>query len=223
MIVDSVVTEETGFVLDYFLQRPLQVSTRLLGGSRVGIGQFELMASAVWDYGPTDWHRDYDSNSLAPLAGVQRDQQVNGPPYVQWNIALHDDDVFWVVPGSHVNADSEELKRQLLVDERTAEVPGAFQVSLKAGDALVYASYMLHWGSPYTSRMRRVIHTGYFDVDKISSFGYHAHYDMELEFARHLPAASRGRMEQMVAWIIQVRDRYEQVYRAALDKEGRPF
>ncbi len=222
VMVDQVVTEETGYVAEYFLQRPLEVSSQLLGAQRVGIAQFELMASAVWDYGATDWHRDYDSNSLAPLAGVQRDQQVNGPPYVQWNIALYEDDMFWVVPGSHVNADNEELKRQLLLD-RSAEVPGAFQVRLQPGDGLVYASYILHWGSPYTSRMRRVIHTGYYDVDKISSFGHNVHYDMGLPFARHLSAASQERMGQMVEWVAEVRDRYAQIFRAALDKDRETF
>ena len=222
VIVERVVTEETAYVADYFRGLPMQVSTELLGATRVGLGQLQVMVSSVLDFGVTDWHRDYTSRVHVPLAGVQMDQAVNGPPYVQWNIALYDDDVFWVVPGSHRNPDSEGLKEQLLRDPKV-DVPGSFQANLKAGDAIVYASYMLHWGSPYTSRMRRVIHTGYYDFDKISSFGHHPHYDMDLPFTKVMSAETHAWFEQQVAWTIQCRDLYERLLRTALDKDGEVF
>ena len=220
--VDDVVTEETAYVVEYYLGKPLDVSTELLRAERVGLGALGLMVSAVWDRGATDWHRDYCSNTLAPLGGVQRDLAVNGSPYVQWNIALYDDDLFWVVPGSHKNPDSEEMRRQLLMDNRL-ELPDSFQVSLKAGDAIVYAAYILHWGSPYTSRMRRVIHMGYYDFDKISSFGHQPHYNMDLAFTRNLSAETRAYFEQQVAWTIECRDLYERIFRTALERDGDAF
>ena len=82
------------------------------------VGDLQMMVSAVWDRGATDWHRNYSSNVLAPLEDVQKDMAATGVPYVQWNIATHDDDLFWVVPGSHLKPGSEELKEQLLRDER---------------------------------------------------------------------------------------------------------
>ena len=221
-IVERVVTEETAYVVDYYRGRPLEVSAELMGAKRVGLGQLQVMVSSVVDHGATDWHRDYTSNAHPPLSGVQLDQAVNGAPYVQWNIALYDDEVFWVVPGSHRNPDSEELKEQLLVDPKV-EVPGGFQVKLKAGDAIVYASYILHWGSPYTSKMRRVIHTGYCDLDKLSASGHHPHYDLELSFATYLADESRSWFEQQVAWTMQCRDLHERFLRLALEKDGDAF
>lgn len=222
VMVDDLVTAETAHVAGWFIGKPLGVSTELLGAKRAGIGSLELMVSAVWDFGATDWHRDYCSNYLAPLAGVQRDLAINGPPYVQWNVALYDDDLFWVIPGSHANPDSEQLKEQLLRDCR-GEMPGAFQADLKAGDAIVYAAYMQHQGSPYTSRMRRVIHMGYYDFDKISSFGHHPHWNMDLEFTRHLAPAAREWFEQQAAWTMQCRDQYERIFRTALERDGAAF
>lgn len=181
-----------------------------------------MLASAVWDSGFSDWHRDYSSNVLAPLAGVQKDMAVNGPPYVQWNIATHDDDLFRVVPGSHVNPDSEELRQQLLLDDRVPQ-PGAVQADLKAGDAIVYAAYIQHWGSYYSSRMRRVISMGYFDCDKVSSFRGRTHWEMDLEFTRPLSAQTRSNFEQQVAWAMESRDVDERIFEAALAKDGGAF
>ena len=220
--VDDVVTPETAYVVDYYRGAPMEVSAELLGASRTGLGSMGLMVSAVWDRGYTDWHRDYCSNTLAPLDGVQRDMAVNGPPYVQWNIPLYDDDVFWVVPGSHVNPDSEELKEQLLRD-CCSEVPGALQADLKAGDGIVYAPYMQHWGSVYTSRMRRVIHMGYYDFDKTSSFGHHPDYDLELGFAEHLSPDAGAFFREQADWTIAHRDLFATVLRAAVDRDSSRF
>ena len=222
VIVDNVLTGETAYVAEYYLGRPMEVSTELLRAERVGLGQLQLMVSSVVDHGYTDWHRGYDSRSLVPLSGVQRDQVVNGPPYVQWNIALYDDDVFWVVPGSHAKPDSDELTRQLMIDPMS-EVPGGYQASLRAGDAIVYASYILHWGSVYTSRMRRVIHPGYYDFDKISSSGHHPHWDMNMSFTQHLSAEARASFEQQAAWTMQCRDLYERVLKTAGARDGESF
>ena len=146
----------------------------------------------------------------------------NGPAYVQWNIALYDDDIFWVVPKSHRAPDSDELKQQLLRDSHV-EVPGAFQARLRAGDAIVYASFILHWGSPYTSRMRRVIHHGYGALDRISSFALHPHWNMNLEFTRHLSAESRAAFERMAAMARTERDRYAAILRTALTRDVAAF
>ena len=220
--VDDVVDADTAHVLDYYIGAPMEVSSELLPSGNVSNTLMELMCSAVWDYGATDWHRDYCSNTLAPLAGVQGDLIANGVPYVQWNAALYDDDLFWVVPGSHRTPDSDDVKKQLMLDCRNG-MPGAFQAQLRAGDAIVYSSYMLHQGSPYTSRMRRVIHMGYCDLDMISSFVLHPHWNLDLKFTRHLSPASRARFEEMAKRTKEARDRYEAILRAALDGNAELF
>ena len=174
--VDDVVTEETAYVAEYYLGKPLDVSTELLRAERVGLGALGLMVSAVWDRGATDWHRDYCSNTLAPLGGVQRDLAVNGSPYVQWNIALYNDDVFWVVPGSHRNPDSEEMRRQLLMDNKL-ELPGSFQVSLKAGDAIVYAAYILHLAEHVTARRARQLRFELLELFFQAAVALHQRFD----------------------------------------------
>ena len=49
------------------------------------------------------WHRDsvLRPSSPLPLNGLQADCQANAPGVLSWNIALHDDDSLWVVPGSN--------------------------------------------------------------------------------------------------------------------------
>ena len=97
---------------------------------------------------------------MAPLAGLQKDLKENGPKYVQWNIPLYDDNVLWVVPGSHLRLNTEAENRSLSADPRRA-VPGGIPVELRAGDAVVYINYLLHWGSNYSAATRRTIHGGH--------------------------------------------------------------
>ena len=220
--VPDFVCPETAFVADYYLRKPLGVSSELLESDRVGLGSMGMMVSAVWDRGCTDWHRDYSSNVLAPLTGVQRDMAVNGPPYVQWNIAAYDDDIFCVVPGSHVNPDSQELRESLLVDDRVPQ-PGSVQADLRAGDAIVYAAYIQHWGSYYSSRMRRVISMGYSDYDKVSSFRGRPHWRENLQWTESLSTGTRAWFEQQVGWAKESRDMNERLFRSALAKDEKVF
>ena len=73
---------------------------------------------------------------------------------------LYDDDVLWVVPGSHKRLNTLTEDRELLDDPRRALTSG-IPVELNAGDAVVYVNYMLHWGSAYSPKMRRTIHGGH--------------------------------------------------------------
>ena len=42
-------------------------------------------------------------------------------------------------------------------------VPGWVQTNLRAGDGVVYILPLLHWGSNYSTRLRRTIHGGFSD------------------------------------------------------------
>ena len=156
------ITAETADVLDFCLgETTLGVSQQLLHNPPfTALTTFGALCSGLIDYGYTDWHRDYSSAEQAPLSGSQQNLMENGPGYVQWNIALYDDDVFWILPASHKHPTTEAQRRQLLLDPKS-QLVGGVPVRLEAGDGVVYPNLMMHWGSNYTSRLRRTIHMGY--------------------------------------------------------------
>jgi ectoine hydroxylase-related dioxygenase (phytanoyl-CoA dioxygenase family) len=82
------------------------------------------------------------------------------PGYLQWNIALYDDDVLWVIPGSHTRPNTAAENSQLMADN-TAPMVGGLQVKLKAGQGVVYTNTIFHWGSNYSPRLRRCVHLGF--------------------------------------------------------------
>ena len=53
-----------------------------------------------WGTDPRNWHRDVRPDTDGPLGPLLDDQLANGPAYVQWNIALYEDQHLHVVPGS---------------------------------------------------------------------------------------------------------------------------
>jgi len=75
---------------------------------------------------------------------------------IQWNVPLYDDSVLWVVPGSHRRPNTQAENKQLLAD-RTVPLPSSIPVELKAGDGVCYTNTILHWGSDYSTKLRRTI------------------------------------------------------------------
>ena len=151
----------TSTVEVWLQENTLGVSRQLLSvPAAASVAGMMLMCSPVRDHGPARWHRDVHPIDMAPLSGLQQDLVENGPKYVQWNIPLYDDDVLWVVPGSHKRLNTETEDRELLDDPRRALTSG-IPVELNAGDAVVYVNYMLHWGSAYSPKIRRTIHGGH--------------------------------------------------------------
>jgi hypothetical protein len=145
--------------VELLMGRPLEVS-RLIMGAPVAPTQFMLMCNPIRDHGPAAWHRDIHPIDQAPVVGLQQDLLANGPGYLQWNLALHDDDVLWVVPGSHARPNTDAENQHLTEDSRRP-LPEALQVELGAGDAVVYTNLILHWGSDYSTKRRRTVHFGY--------------------------------------------------------------
>ena len=146
----------------------------------------------------------------------------NAPGYVQWNIPLYDDDVLWVVPGSHRRANTAEEER-LLTENPRAPLPGSVQVRLKAGDGVVYSNLILHWPSDYSTKLRRTIHLGY------RSFGgalypYDTHFYWDLGFTKHLVAGCASAVRALCGSShAQERDRIETLFRAMLAKDAATF
>jgi hypothetical protein len=107
-----------------------------------------------------DWHRDIDTREMTPLGGMQDDMQANCAGSVQWNIALYDDSVFWLVPGSHRQPDAGPLRDALLRDPCNP-LPGGLAIKLRGGDGVVYSNMCLHWPSVYGKALRRTMNLGY--------------------------------------------------------------
>ena len=143
-------------------EHTLGVSQQALRDRHAALSMMFLMCNPETHYGPDLWHRDHrhGPDSHAPLAGLQTDMLANGPGSVQWNIPLYDDDVLWIVPGSHRRLNTARENGELLKDPR-APLSSGMQVKLEAGDGVMYINTNLHWPSNYSTKLRRVIHLGY--------------------------------------------------------------
>jgi ectoine hydroxylase-related dioxygenase (phytanoyl-CoA dioxygenase family) len=193
-------------------------SSQLLGVTDAAVTAMMLMCNPVRDHGPATWHRDLHPIDTAPLQGYIEDIVEAGPRYVQWNIPLYDDDVLWVVPGSHVRLNSEEENSQLLANPR-APLAGGVQTHLKAGDGVVYILPLLHWGSNYSTRMRRTIHGGFsiFTQYPTSSYWQHLSPSAQAAFARWT-RRSAGMEDHTASALRAAIARDGSAYRAALDR-----
>ena len=222
--IDTVVDEITANVLEFCLgENTLGVSHQLMRGKETTPTNLQVMCSPIRDYGYTDWHRDIDAMEQTPLDGLQSDLVANAPGYVQWNIALYDDDVLWIVPGSHRRSDTEEQKRQLLADP-CVPLPGSVQVKLKAGDGVVYPNIIMHWGSIYGSKLRRTIHLGYrtFGGPILPHVHFH-HWDHSLAFTERLPAHLRSSFAHYAELHEREIGQIESVLRSIIDKDRNAF
>ncbi|NKB68279.1 MAG: hypothetical protein GKR89_14550 [Candidatus Latescibacteria bacterium] len=159
--MDGMHDGETAAAVEFWLRDTVQgVSSELLAEEDVPPTEMMLMCNPVSDHGPAAWHRDFSPSLTCPLMAYADDIVETGPRYVQWNIPLYDDDVLWVVPGSHLRpntpAENASMRRDLRVP-----VPGGVQTHLRAGDGVAYILPILHWGSNYSPRTRRTIHGGF--------------------------------------------------------------
>lgn len=208
--VQNLIDAETANAVETWTSEATRgVAEQLLSQPVAGIHQMQVMCNPSFDYGPAEWHRDVDPVRCGPLGVLQASLLENGPDYVQWNIPLYDDKVFWIIPGSHGRLTTDEEKRQILENSRVP-VSGGVPVDLKAGDLLVYTHYLLHWGSKYTNQvLRRTMHGG------------HTTYPMwdDLNFVGHLSPEASQLFASWAARVIQLKRATERCLRAVLDKD----
>lgn len=213
--IHKVVTEETAHLVDFLLgENTLGVSAQLLSGPETAICSAEISCSGLIDYGYGDWHRDAATAEQAPTSGVQADMMANSIGYVQWNIALYDDDVFWFLPGSHKQRTTDLQRRELLTDNHAA-LTGGVQMDLKPGDGVVYCNIGQHWGSFYSSKLRRTFHLGFrsFGSDLFTT-SHHFNWDADLEFTHPLSVSAREFYFRSAHLWAEERDRIEATLRA---------
>lgn len=233
LVFNNLVDETTANTVEFCLhENTLGVSQQLFRGPEAAITAMFFMCNPVRDHSPEQyknqapdffsWHRDINPGRETPLSGLQADFLENGAGTVQWNIPLYDDDVLWVVPGSHRRTNTEAENRQLLEDPRVP-LPGSTPVELKAGDGVVYSNMILHWGSNYSTKLRRTIHLGY------RSFGGPTYpypnnkFYWDLEFTNHLPSAARASFERFAELQGRERDVIVSTFRAIIAKDAAAF
>ena len=211
---NEVIDEETANLVEMFMhEATCGVASRLMPDAKAvaPAGMF-LMCNPVQEHGPWFWHRDINPETKGPLVGLQQDMLANGPVYLHFNIALYDDDVYWVVPGSHLRLNTDQENNQLLADPRVP-LPNGIQTHLKAGDGVVYILPILHWGSNYSTKMRRTIHGG---------FSNHTQYP-NLDFVTHLSASGQKTFKRWERRSIEMQDHTESALRAAIKKDSHDY
>ena len=222
VVLNAVVDAATADTVEFCLhEHTLGVSRHVLRAPDAVPAAMFFMCNPEIDHGPDRWHRDAGGPRQAPLRGLQEDMLANAPGYVQWNIPLYDDDVLWVVPGSHRRANTAAEDRQLAENPR-APLPGGVPVQLQAGDGVVFSSLILHWPSNYSTQRRRVIHLGYRAFGG-ASYPYITHLYWDLGFTRHLSPAARAQFERFAALHRQERDHVEAFFRAILAQDETAF
>jgi len=206
----NLIDETTANTVEIWLhENTLGVSRQLLCLPDASVTDMWLMCSPIQDHGPSHWHRDIHPIDMAPLHGLQMDILENGPRYLQWNIPLYDDDVLWVVPGSHRRLNTDEENHQLLENPRIP-LPGGIPVELKAGDGVVYINAIFHWGSNYSSKLRRTLHGGH------SIFSSYP----DLSFTKFLSLPARETFECWAERSATMQDLTESALRAVIDKDA---
>ena len=166
---------------------------RTLGFSRELMNVPAVIPSGMWVLiaSGTGWHRDIHPIDMAPLDGLQEDIRLNGPPYLQWHIALYDDSFLHIVPGSHLRRNNDEERK---IERRMGVVPlpGSMAVDLKAGDGVIYINCFLHSATPNGDAKRRTFHGGYYAVGN-KGFIHHLPDAMGVDFVEHLRSGCRRR------------------------------
>ena len=219
---ERLIDQDTATAVEFCLgETTLSANRRIMGAAYAAPTLQMMMCSPVKDHGPASWHRDIHPIDQAPLCGLQRDLLANGPGYLQWNIPLYDDDVLWVVPGSHRRANTEEENRQLAKDPRVP-LPGGVPVELKAGDGVAYTNTILHWGSNYSCKKRRTVHLGYRAYGG-RQYPYVPQLERRGDYVRYLQPEFQEVCAHHQALYAADCDRLEAVFRAAIAGDKAAF
>jgi hypothetical protein len=140
-----------------------RVSSALLGVKSASSMEMMVLCSprAQGTEQVPSWHRDFSPPTSAPLELFARCAREACPRHVSWNIALYDDALFHLLPGSHLQRLDEERARLLDADP-SRPCPGAVQAHLNAGDGVAKLTPVLHWAEKYSdSPFRRTVHGNY--------------------------------------------------------------
>ena len=211
--VDGETADAVEFCFD---ERTLGCSRQLMDVPAVTpLGMFLLSTSG------TGWHRDIVPIDMGPLDGLQKDLRINGPHYLQWNVALYDDSFLHFIPGSHRrrnNAEERKIERRMGV----VPLPGAIAVDLKAGDAVVYLNICLHSSAPNGEIKRRTMIMGYGAFGN-RGFTHYLHEPIGTDFIEHLSPQGAEQCKQFAELHAQRHDVIVATFKAILQKDSEAF
>ena len=230
------VDEDTADLIEFcFREDVLQANRELMGTPVVGPAAIFMMNNPVVEHGPWWWHRDVSPLvTKGPLEGLIWGNRAHGPVVLHWNVALYDDDVYWVVPGSHDRFNTDDENRQLSAvphgygngqlpqgEKRHEPLPGSVCADLRAGDAIVNFLELYHWGSNYSPKLRRTYHIGYrtFAGPRFFYEGYSRSWDN----AEFLSPRAQGLLKKFAELYDEECDQVEAVFRAAIEGDSRTF
>jgi hypothetical protein len=109
------------------------------------------------------WHRDSQFLTKTELEEKKLIENANTTSFrsIQVQIALVSNDDVEVVPGSHLRWDSDEEYRIRRQDDyrnsSSHDMPGAFRIAMKPGDAAFFSSFGLHRGRYLQDNYRRTL------------------------------------------------------------------
>ena len=219
-IVDSATANTIEFCLH---ENTWGVSSQVMCDSKTVLKYITMMCSPVRDHGTSAWHRDIEPYRDGPLCGLQADMRANGIGEVQWNIAMYEDDVLWVVPGSHIRLNTEtETENQQLLNNPQAPLEGSIPVKLEVGDGVVYSNVILHWVSNYSTKLRRTIHLVFRPYGG-SKYSYRPHINWNSDFVKYLSPWVQKIFGSFSNQVGEEFDTVGRTFRAAIDKDVSRF
>ena len=95
-------------------------------------------------------------------------------------------------------------------------------VKLEAGDGVVYTNTILHWGSNYSTKLRRTVHLGYRSYGG-ALFPYVPYYYRDTSYAEFLSEECRRIVERQAAAHAKELDLLTSIYRSMLDRNETAF
>ncbi len=208
---------ETADAVEFFFdERTLGFSCDLMD-----VAEAEPLGLWVLCQSGTGWHRDIHPIDMAPLDGLQEDIKLNGPPYLQWHVALYDDSFLHVIPGSHRRRNNDEERK---IERRMGVVPlpGDTVVDMKAGDGVVYINNFLHAAEPNGDIKRRTYHMGYQAFGN-KGFTHYLPNSMGVGFIEHLSPRAAEQCRQFERLHSQKNDQIAATFRGIIDGDGTAF
>ena len=128
----------------YLGSDPVARYLRPLLGEELRLGWVHLCA--IRGHYQGGWHRDTGGRESDDSYEVEMEILArHRKNLVKWHMALVDDPCLWIVPGSQRRYRTER-EREVLIDDRQGEIPGARQIELQRGQTIFWNSNSIHRG-----------------------------------------------------------------------------
>lgn len=191
----------------------LEAAERLLGPGLV-IDNASLLAAEPGTRYQLPWHRDViqiPESEIVPEAIYTPLRFHNN---VQINLALYPDAALWVIPGSHRRCNTPVEEQEFAGSKHyaplSAELSGALNVPLRAGQAVLYNNNLIHRGyQPAFPNCRRCVHIGYHSRTRPPT--WHFYFLNESLFTPEYLASMTPRVRQMLADHFERRREYPEM------------